>query len=96
MAGVLITIGVIIILLGIVLWKIRDESCTSEGNVDLYSEAIGKATIVLGSAIILMGIIDMISFIPIYLGAIAFAIGLIVSMIMFYRAQKKFCGRKTR
>jgi len=92
MAGVLITIGVIIILLGVVLWKIRDERYTNEENVDPYSEAMGKGTFVLGSAIVLMGIIDMISFIPNFVGAILFAMGLIVSMFVFYRAQKKYNG----
>ena len=62
-------------------------------NIKPYTEAMGKATIVVGMTVILMAIVRMITYIPSYMGGLIFTLGLIVSTIMFYKAQKKYNKR---
>ena len=97
--GILFTlIGAILVIIGLILWKkqkislIHDYHYTKVKDEDVksYTKAMGKATIGIGLSTMLMGILEIISYIPSYMGGLIFIIGLIVSGVMFYRAQKKY------
>jgi hypothetical protein len=97
--GILFTlIGAILVIIGLILWKkqkislIHDYHYTKVKTEDIkpYTKAMGKATIATGLSTMLMGALEMITYIPSYMGGLIFIIGLIVSGIMFYMAQKKY------
>lgn len=93
-----ILIGAMLVIIGLILWKkqkislIHDYHYTKVKAEDIksYTKVMGKATIATGMSFMLMGILEMITSIPSYMGGLILILGLIVSGVMFYRAQKKY------
>jgi len=95
---IVLVIGLSFIFIGWRIWKkeqitlIHDYHYTriAEKDKKPYTEKMGKACIVMGIGMILMGIIDFIS--KTAYGLICFGIFFIWGLIMMFMAQKKYNG----
>ena len=94
----LILLGLIFIFIGLRIWKkeqitlIHDYHYTrvAEKDKKSYTEEMGKACIIMGIGMIMLGIIDFIS--KAAYGWICFVIFFIWGLIMMFMAQKKYNG----
>lgn len=90
-------VGVLIIILGLLIWKKQKISLlhgyhyknVKESDVKAYTKENGKALIIIGIGLLLSGVGDLMN---IMIGWIGFGICFIVGMIMFVKAQKKYNG----
>jgi hypothetical protein len=95
---ILLVIGLALIFIGWCIWKkekitlIHDYHYTrvAEKNKKSYTEKMGKACIIMGIGMILMGIINFIS--KKAYGWIFYVIFIVWGLIMIFMAQKKYNG----
>lgn len=91
-------IGAILVILGLVIWKmerislIHDYHYTKVAEKDKkpYTEKMGKACIIMGLGMILTGLIGVIT--KSHLGWVFFIIFFLWGIILMLQAQKKYNG----
>lgn len=90
----LMLFGLLIVILGIVLWKKQKVTwASSHSNVKkkdakAFTKMVGQCTIGCGISIILMGLFWAIN--QILVGYIAFTICVVVSLVIYFMAQSKY------
>jgi hypothetical protein len=95
----LMLFGLIIIVLGIVLWKKQEATWVSmhanvtEEDIEAFTKMCGQSTIGIGISVFCMGLFFALHLMII--GAILFAICFILSFTVYVIAQTKYNGRKT-
>ncbi|MPW25474.1 DUF3784 domain-containing protein [Alkalibaculum sp. M08DMB] len=91
--------GIIVVWMGILIWKKEKISLihsyhytrVKENNVKAYTEQMGKGVTIIGSGMILSGIIDYAT--KNSYGWIVFVVCFVLGFVHIIKAQKKYNGR---
>lgn len=93
---VLLVVGILMVLLGLIVWKKQKLSLISgynsrnvkEEDIKDYTEAMGKAYIMLGVTMLIMEIFELMNLSQ--YGIIIWIIGFCISLTKITRTQKKY------
>lgn len=90
----LLILGLVIILLGICLWKkqkinwVSTHSHVKHGDVEAFTRMVGQSTIGIGFSVFCLGLFSVIGWIQ--MGTAVFAVLFILSFAVYCKAQRKY------
>lgn len=90
----LLLLGLILIVIGVCLWKkkmlrwISVHSNVRERNASAFTRMVGQSTIGIGVSVGLWGFCWIIR--RLVMGPVLFGIGFVLSMALYFRAQKRY------